>query len=57
VRVRLRFADVTTPQILEAHPRRAPRGTGTPSTFTAPTMADAYRLIRLMYSSSSSDAR
>ena len=48
VRVRLRFADVTTPQILEAIPG-VRRSDGYTVTFTAPTMADAYRLIRLMY--------
>lgn len=48
VRVRLRLADVTTPQILEAIPG-VRRADGYTVTFTAPTMADAYRLIRLMY--------
>jgi D-amino peptidase len=48
VRVRLRLADVTTPQILEAIPG-VRRVDGYTVTFTAPTMADAYRLIRLMY--------
>ncbi|HZF67175.1 MAG TPA: M55 family metallopeptidase [Gemmatirosa sp.] len=48
VRVRIRLADVTTPQILEAIPG-VRRTDGYTVTFTAPTMADAYRLIRLMY--------
>ena len=48
VRVRLRFADVTTPQILEAIPG-VRRTDGYTVAFTAPTMADAYRLIRLVY--------
>ena len=48
VRVRLRFADITTPQILEAIPG-VKRTDGYTVAFTAPTMADAYRLIRLMY--------
>lgn len=48
VRVRIRFADVTTPQVLEAIPG-VRRVDGYTVTFTAPNMADAYRLIRLMY--------
>jgi D-amino peptidase len=48
VRVRLRLAEVTTPQVLEAIPG-VRRIDGYTVTFTAPTMADAYRLIRLMY--------
>ena len=48
VRVRIRFADITTPQILEAIPG-VRRTDGYTVAFTAPTMADAYRLIRLMY--------
>ena len=48
VRVRLRFSDVTTPQVLEAIPG-VRRTDGYTVTFTAPTMADAYRLIRFMY--------
>ena len=48
VRVRLRLADVTTPQVLEAIPG-VRRVDGYTVTFTAATMADAYRLIRLMY--------
>ena len=48
VRVRLRFADVTTPQILEAIPG-VRRADGYTVAFTAPNMVDAYRLIRLMY--------
>ena len=48
VRVRLRFADITTPQVLEAIPG-VRRIDGYTVAFTAPTMADAYRMIRLMY--------
>ena len=48
VRVRIRFADVTTPHILEAIPG-VRRSDGYTVTFTAPSMADAYRLIRFMY--------
>jgi D-amino peptidase len=48
VRVRLRFADPTRPQILEAIPG-VRQTDGYTVEFTAPTMADAYRLIRLMY--------
>jgi D-amino peptidase len=48
VRVRLRLSDPTTPQILEAIPG-VKRVDGYTVAFTAPTMADAYRLIRLMY--------
>ena len=48
VRVRLRFADITTPQVLEAIPG-VRRLDGYTVAFTAPTMADAYRMIRLMY--------
>lgn len=48
VRVRLRVADITLPQILEAIPG-VRRTDGYTVAFTAPTMADAYRLIRLMY--------
>lgn len=48
VRVRLRLADVTTPQILEAIPG-VTQIDGYTVEFTAPTMAHAYRLIRLMY--------
>jgi D-amino peptidase len=48
IRVRLRLADITTPQILEAIPG-VRRVDGYTVAFTAPTMADAYRLIRLMY--------
>lgn len=48
VRVRLRLADPTTPQILEAIPG-VRRTDGYTVAFTAPSMAEAYRLIRLMY--------
>ncbi len=48
VRVRLRLADVTVPQILQAIPG-VKQVDGYTVEFTAPTMADAYRLIRLMY--------
>lgn len=48
VRVRIRFADVTLPQVLEAIPG-VQRTDGYTVSFTAPSMAEAYRLIRLMY--------
>ncbi|MBA2669030.1 MAG: M55 family metallopeptidase [Gemmatimonadetes bacterium] len=48
VRVRLRLADVTTSQILEAIPG-VRQLDGYTVEFTATSMADAYRLIRLMY--------
>ncbi|MDF2771431.1 MAG: dppA [Geminicoccaceae bacterium] len=48
VRVRLRLADVTVPQILQAIPG-VKQVDGYTVEFSAPTMADAYRLIRLMY--------
>jgi D-amino peptidase len=48
IRVRLRLADVTTPQILEAIPG-VKQVDGYTVEFTAPSMAHAYRLIRLMY--------
>jgi D-amino peptidase len=48
VRVRLRLADNLTPQILQAIPG-VRQTDGFTVEFTAPTMADAYRLIRLMY--------
>ena len=48
VRVRLRLADNTVPQILQAIPG-VKQVDGFTVEFTAPTMADAYRLIRLMY--------
>lgn len=48
VRVRIRFADVTLPQILEAIPS-VEQVDGYTVAFTAANMADAYRLIRLMY--------
>lgn len=46
--VRIRFADVTRPQILEAIPG-VRQIDGYTIAFTAANMADAYRLIRLMY--------
>lgn len=48
VRVRLRFADTTRPQILQAIPG-VRQEDGYTVAFEAATMADAYRLIRLMY--------
>jgi D-amino peptidase len=48
VQVRLRFADVTTPQILEAIPG-VRQVDGYTVEFRSETMSDAYRLIRLMY--------
>ena len=48
VRVRLRLADNTITQILQAIPG-VRQVDGFTVEFTAPTMADAYRLIRLMY--------
>lgn len=48
VRVRLRLADHTLPQLLEAIPG-VTRVDGYTVSFTAPTMTAAYRLIRLMY--------
>jgi D-amino peptidase len=48
VRVRLRLADNTVTQILQAIPG-VKQVDGFTVEFTAPTMADAYRLIRLMY--------
>ncbi len=48
VRVRLRFADITVPQILEAVPG-VRQVDGYTVEFTSPDMAAAYRLIRLMY--------
>lgn len=48
IRVRLRFADITRPQILTAIPGVAQED-GYTVTFTASSMAEAYRLIRLMY--------
>lgn len=48
VRVRLRFADVTTPQILEAVPG-VRQVDGYTVEFEAADMSAAYRLIRLMY--------
>jgi D-amino peptidase len=48
VRVRMRFADTTRPQILEAIPG-VERSDGYTVTFTMPTMREAYRMIRFMY--------
>jgi D-amino peptidase len=48
IRVRLRLADVTTPQILEAIPG-VKQIDGYTVAFTAPNMYEAYRMIRLMY--------
>jgi D-amino peptidase len=48
VRVRLRLADNTVTQILQAIPG-VRQVDGYTVEFTAPTMGDAYRLIRLMY--------
>jgi D-amino peptidase len=48
IRVRLRLADVTTPQILEAIPG-VRQIDGYTVEFTAPNMTQAYKLIRLMY--------
>ena len=48
VRVRIRFADHTLPQILEAIPG-VRQADGYTVAFSARGMADAYRLIRLMY--------
>lgn len=48
VKVRLQLSDVTTPQILEAIPG-VKQVDGYSVEFTAPTMSEAYRLIRLMY--------
>jgi len=48
IRVRLRLADVTTPQILEAIPG-VRQIDGYTVEFTAPNMTQAYKMIRLMY--------
>ena len=48
IRVRLRFADPTRPQILEAIPG-VRQTDGYTVEFTAANMTDAYRMIRLMY--------
>jgi D-amino peptidase len=48
VRVRLRLADITTPQILTAVPG-VEQVDGYTVAFTAPDMDAAYRMIRLMY--------
>lgn len=48
VEVRIRFADVTRPQILEAIPG-VRQVDGYTVAFTASSMTDAYRLIRMMY--------
>jgi len=48
VRVRMRFADTTRPQMVEAIPG-VRRIDGWTITFTSPTMAEAYRMIRFLY--------
>ena len=48
VKVRLKLADVTTTQILQAIPG-VKQIDGFTVEFTAPTMTEAYKLIRLMY--------
>lgn len=48
VKVRLQLSDVTTPQILQAIPG-VRQVDGYSVEFTAPTMSEAYRLIRFMY--------
>jgi len=48
VKVRLRLSDNTVTQVLQAIPG-VRQVDGFTVEFTAPTMADAYRLIRLMY--------
>jgi D-amino peptidase len=48
IRVRLKLADVTTPQILEAIPG-VKQIDGYTVEFMAPNMTQAYKLIRLMY--------
>ncbi len=48
VRVRMRFADTTRPQIVEAIPG-VRRIDGWTVEFTSATMAEAYRLIRFLY--------
>ena len=48
VRVRIRFSDTTLPQILEAIPG-VKRVDGYTVGFTAPSMTEAYPIIRLMY--------
>ena len=48
IRVRLRLSDVTIPQLLQAIPG-VQQVDGYTVEFTARSMADAYRLIRLMY--------
>jgi len=48
IRVRMRFADTTRPQILTAIPG-VTQTDGYTVSFTAGDMAEAYRLIRLMY--------
>jgi D-amino peptidase len=48
VRVRLRLSDITVPQILQAIPG-VRQVDGYTVEVTVPTMAEAYRLIRLMY--------
>ncbi len=48
VRVRMRFADTTRPQMVEAIPG-VERLDGWTIAFTSPTVAEAYRLIRFLY--------
>ena len=48
IRVRLKLADATTPQILEAIPG-VKQIDGYTVEFMAPNMTQAYKLIRLMY--------
>jgi D-amino peptidase len=48
VKVKLQLSDVTTPQILQAIPG-VRQVEGYSVEFTSETVADAYRLIRLMY--------
>lgn len=48
VRVRIRFSDTALPQILEAIPG-VKRVDGYTLSFTAPSMTEAYPIIRLMY--------
>ena len=48
VRVRLQLADITIPQLLQAIPG-VKQVDGYTVEFTAPTMVEAYKLIRLMY--------
>jgi D-amino peptidase len=48
VRVRLRLSDITITQLMEAIPG-VKQTDGYTVEFTAPSMREAYRLIRLMY--------